>query len=428
MDDSAANSLAIVIRPLFREVASTLELPDGILGLVLAPPNTTLEHIYFAEFVGTTYSPSAIDEAGLKASHYQLPVHNILSNRLLFDVLSSDGELRPTHLKMPEVQWSRLEDVYQPLQALFGEHLPENVLLHRVWLKQPLSMLYYIPKDQDTPEQWKALVRTIRFVACLLRMSMVIVSAADLVDAVNVHPLIDCLPTLFADHEMRLAKVVADGVDLKARTLSDWASLKCSIEYYSSRNQLVFSAETPGGTNTELVTLNCTRGALFSGKSGARLIECPGKHRDLRQTLAYFMFRRAQRLDRQVHYREAYEFFCPVASGATRKQTADDVAPFGPRGVESGTDRNNKDVRGLIQKRVVHAEAHLRQLMKITEPIKYFRRNKATGTYSFGPEVAKGELFKSALETALSEPGEQGTSFFRDMAMCCNSLAHNYED
>lgn len=423
MNDPVPSTLATVIRPLLLQVGQIFELPDGILGVALAPDPDILAcpHIYFAEFVGPSYPAVVSVEEIPRSSDYSFASDSILSLALFYDVQDIASDLPSAQLHMGPVRYSARDykNVAQHLDALFTNATPETVLFHRTWLKQRASILYYVPRNQENSAEWKAVVRSTRLVAGFLRTSMVIVAAADRADSAVIQPLIDCLPAVFGDQEARLSALVINALRLEERSKTDVRDTYIEIEYRNSTNQIVFLAGRPDGQNSELIAVQCNNGLHLCGKNGANLIVCDTtepnakRKREMKQTLALFMLNKGLSKDpdapSKVHFEQAYRFFNAGDSGL-------------PPQDDSPADA--KQWQDAVRIRVKRANDHLNELLGAQDAELL---NVANGYYGLVLRVTRSEAFNARMKSALGKsrderiPGtHESSDFVANLVLECS--------
>lgn len=210
MEELAANlrahtldAVAARIRPILADYAGALELPRGILGAAFLRALDP-DAIVFAENVGPGWTVSKVEtehreEKRIRAVHYTMaPFHPLIECITAPNdpcILSKSRAERTAGGRMQD-------DVWGPLVKLFNEAVPEQICVHRAWLKNDDSVIYFLPEQQSSaPRGWRVissirdiLGKGLRWPLLTLVMHDHMTRQRAAVDARLITRMLDCLP------------------------------------------------------------------------------------------------------------------------------------------------------------------------------------------------------------------------------------------
>lgn len=235
---TSTQKLGVQIRPFILDVSRHLDIADGVLGVAFMPER--LKHVYFAEFVGPSFTELAANAELAEHQFYELDNSNLLSYEL------KRADSGPINLNRATVLDADMEPlIREPIATLFGgpEGVPSTIALFVEPLKEHCSYLYYIPRNGKSNEAWATLCHASFLVAHLLWSTLATAMAAGEVSRTVTRPILVCLPRHFAGYEDRIHRMLED-IE-RIRSVSAAVSAHLDIEFRSTRGQAAAGTSQP---------------------------------------------------------------------------------------------------------------------------------------------------------------------------------------
>jgi len=293
--DWVAHRLAPTIRRLFRGIGDALGFEDGIFGMALLPGDA--DHVYFADFVGSSCKNERAPEGDIPAQKHHLHPGNALSAALYS---CKNGVV--TLGKQAALNQEKV--ISDPLVRLFGQEakIPDPILIHcrRLDKEKELkhcSFVYFVPLRQESnpPVFWQRLGELAPLLAQLIRSHVFVVGAAEARPRNELEGLLACLPAGLPEEEDQLLGIL-EAVQAEAiRVKRAIQALEIRIglakragerSTQSARRELsqpetldlwIAAIERKRGHRVELVRLAISQGCTACGPDGLKLIQAKGQ-------------------------------------------------------------------------------------------------------------------------------------------------------
>jgi len=260
MEDKTPQKLARIVRPLLCEMAEKFGLSKGILGIAICIPKSR-QHVYFAEFVGSIRSLDEIKDEELSSQNYVLSTSNVLS-ACLWENKNAPARLSKSYAQTTE------KEIRNPITFLFDgeDNIPDVIKIYRKWFKQRHSLIYFIPRSQESEKGWSLVSRSAFLVAQVVRSALVIAMAAEEVERCEVEAILESLPEHLPDHERRVRALLEEIGIFREKQSDDVRKLRVLVDYIEMRKCILFQAQFPDREPQELFRMRGTLENIGSGR------------------------------------------------------------------------------------------------------------------------------------------------------------------
>lgn len=262
MNEEGLITIARYVRPLLIELAETVSLPTGILGVAFPGITIVDRHPVFAEYVGPDTRPEIADQNIRRDEAVRTINYTINRYHPLIRCLRSTGgdDDKCVILMRADALTSKGDetgtDFWEPLVVIFGgeTNVPESIRIWRYWMTpKRQSAIYYLSHIQDSPiDSWNELSRMATLAGHSIRTGSLLQCVSQEVKREDADLFLNCLPIMLPAHEKNLFDLLRS----RETYQRDARDVSFEVVYQQRNDRLVIQALRPGRQPREVVCLS----------------------------------------------------------------------------------------------------------------------------------------------------------------------------